>query len=193
MKLRAKLIDILLSFKSKCPVVSFEVDGDAEALERLKDKDLDIEIKIHREHRSKDANAMLWACLGDIAKELDRDPWSLYLNALKDYGKYTTLMVRQDAVEDVKKQWREVMEVGDTIMYDTDGDAVRMVYLNCYFGSSTYDTKEFSTLLNGVIEDMRDLGLTPPPSGDMKRALEQWEAVHDKAKRSKEAGQGIPK
>lgn len=162
-------------------MVSFEVDGDAEALERLKDKDLDIEIKIHREHRSKDANAMLWACLGDMAKVLGQKPWNLYLNALKDYGKYTTLIVRQDAVEDVKKQWREVMEVGETIMYDEDGDAVRMVYLNCYFGSSTYDSKEFSILLDGVISDMKDLGLTPPPSGDMQRAIENWEAKHDKA------------
>lgn len=180
--MRAKLIDLLLSFKNKRPVITFEVDGDAESLEKFKDKDLDIEIKVHREHRSKDANAMLWACLGDIAKVLNRDPWSLYLDALKDYGKYTTLIVRQDAVADVKKQWREVMEVGDTIMYDDDGEAVTMIYLNCYFGSSTYDSKEFSILLEGVITDMKDLGLTPPPSGDMKRAIEQWEAVHDKAR-----------
>ena len=45
----------------------------------------------------------------------------------------------------------------------------------CYFGSSTYDTKEFSVLLDGVISEMREIGLQPPPTEEMKRALETWQ------------------
>lgn len=180
--MRAKIKELLLSFGSKIPVVTFEmIDGDAEALEKLKEKDLDVEVKIHREHRSLDANKMLWACLGDMAKVLQRDSWDIYLMMLKRYGKYTTLLVRSEAVGMLKRQWREIDEVGDTTIVNEDGEAQRMVYLNCYFGSSTYDSKEFSHLLDGVISEMKEIGLTPPPSKDIQRAIEKWEARHDKA------------
>jgi hypothetical protein len=125
---------------------------------------------------------MLWACLGDIAKVLQRDTWSLYLLMLKRYGKYTTLLLQPNAVEMMKRQWREVEEVGDTTIVNEDGEAQKMVYLNCYFGSSTYDSKEFSCLLDGVVNEMKDIGLEPPPSKEMQRAIENWEAVHDKTR-----------
>ena len=36
--------------------------------------------------------------------------------------------------------------------------------VNCYFGSSGYNSAEFSRLLNGVIEDIKDAGLDIPVS-----------------------------
>ena len=50
-------------------------------------------------------------------------------------------------------------------------EAVQML---CSFGSSTYNTKEFSHLLDGVISEMKEMGLETPLSSDMKRALEMW-------------------
>jgi hypothetical protein len=34
-------------------------------------------------------------------------------------------------------------------------------------------------LLNGVVEDMKDLGLQPPPSREMRKALEKLEQKED--------------
>jgi hypothetical protein len=45
----------------------------------------------------------------------------------------------------------------------------------CYFGSSTYDSKEFSILLNGVISEMEEMGLATPKSEEVERMLIQWE------------------
>ena len=50
-----------------------------------------------------------------------------------------------------------------------------MIDLLCFIGSSEYNTKEFSVLLDGVVQDMEEIHLAPPPSGDVKRALERWE------------------
>ena len=47
----------------------------------------------------------------------------------------------------------------------------------CYFGSSTYNTKEFSVLLEGVISEMKEARLETPTSEDMRRSLEQWERM----------------
>ena len=54
----------------------------------------------------------------------------------------------------------------------------KAIQLLCYYGSSTYNTKEFSVLLDGVIEHMKDLGLQPPIPRDIRSALEEWEKQH---------------
>ena len=131
---------------------------------------LSIEIKKYRKKRSLDANGLLWHCIGEIANVLRADKWDIYLQMLKRYGKYTYICVKPAVVEAVKAQWRECEEIGKIDINGTE--AVQML---CYFGSSTYDTKEFSVLLDGVISEMREIGLQPPPTEEMKRALETWQ------------------
>jgi len=136
---------------------------------------LDISAVRHRNKRSKNANALLWECLGRIASTLRTDKWSVYLQMLKRYGEYTYVCVKPKAVEMLKRQWRECEEIG-TI--DINGQAA--VQMLCYYGSSTYDTKQFSVLLDGVISEMKEMGLDTPTSEQMKQALDAWEKQHEK-------------
>lgn len=124
----------------------------------------------HREKRSKDANALLWACLGELAGALRSDKWAVYLQMLKRYGTFTYICVKPKAVEAVKKQWRECEEIG-TINIDGE-EAVQML---CYFGSSTMNSKEFSILLDGVISEMKEMGLDTPADRELERAIKQME------------------
>lgn len=131
----------------------------------------------HREKRSKDANALLWACLGELAGALRSDKWAVYLQMLKRYGTFTYICVKPKAVEAVKKQWRECEEIG-TINIDGE-EAVQML---CYFGSSTMNSKEFSILLDGVISEMKEMGLDVPDK-DLERVIKQLEE-RDETKQS---------
>ena len=154
--------------------LSFSVNEGESALIELESlqsaEKLEIDVKQYRKKRSRDANGMLWACLGEIAVATRADKWDIYLLMLKRYGKFTYVCVKPEAVEDLKRQWRETEVVGDITI-----NGKKAVQVLCYFGSSTYNTKEFSVLLDGVISEMQDLGLQPPPSQEMKRALEIWE------------------
>ena len=137
------------------------------------DREKVFEIKEYKEKRSLNANALLWKCLGEIASALRSDKWEVYLQMLKRYGTYTYICVKPKVVEAVKKQWRECEEIG-TINIDGQ-EAVQML---CYFGSSTMNTKEFSRLLDGVISEMREMGLDVPDK-DLERVVKQLEAEHD--------------
>ena len=140
-------------------------------IDKIKDcEKLSIKAGQYRAKRSLDANKMLWACLGEIAAALRCDKWDVYLQMLKRYGKFTYICVKPAVVDAVKAQWRECEEIGEV---DINGQ--KAVQMLCYFGSSTYNTKEFSVLLDGVISEMKEMGLEVPPSEDMRRALEQWE------------------
>ena len=151
-------------------LITFETSEPPTIYDKTKDKELNIDIKQYREGRSKDANALLWACIGEIAVALRTDKWSVYLLMLKRYGQYTYICVPPQAVDMVKRQWREVEEIGDIKINGRDA-----VQLLCYYGSSTYDTKQFSALLDGVISEMQEIGLETPTSEEMRHCLEEWE------------------
>lgn len=139
------------------------------------DRDKLFDITEHKEKRSRDANALLWACLGELASALRSDKWTVYLQMLKRYGTYTYICVKPKAVEAVKKQWRECEEIG-TINIDGQ-EAVQML---CYFGSSTYNSKEFSVLLDGVISEMKEMGLDTPADRELNRAIKQMEEQNER-------------
>lgn len=174
MRLRGKLHGFIC-YPNGVMDVSFTV-GQTE-LSDLENKDLDINVTPHRERRSLDANALMWHCIGEISKALTRDKWEIYLESLRKYGKYTYVLLDEKAVEAFKRLWRETEVVGEV-----DVNGRKAVQLLCYYGSSTYDTKEFSVLLDGIIEDMKDLGLNPPLPSDIKRSLEIWEKMHERSK-----------
>lgn len=180
--MRGRLKDIQVPFRSKTPVISFEVQAAPEALEQFIDKELEITIKPYRKKRSLDANAFLWACLGEMAAALRTDTWSMYLYMLERYGKYTYILINPDAVETMQKMWRETKIVGE------QGGMVQML---CYFGSSTYNTKEFSRLLDGVVVEMKQMNIPIPVTADIQAMIADMERrERDKARRQQEKGQG---
>ena len=170
MESKGRLTDVSRDFSTGKFRLTFTVDRNI--ADEVNDLQGDLRVKAvrWRDNRSKDANALLWHCIGQIAAELGADKWEVYLKLLRRYGRYTYICVKPDAVDAMKAQWRECEVVGDI---DIHGQ--KAVQLLCYFGSSTYDTKEFSVLLDGTISEMREMGLPQPTTGDMKRALEAWE------------------
>ena len=135
---------------------------------------LNIRAEKYKDNRSNNANRLLWHCLSEIGKAMTPpiDKWEVYLQMLRRYGKYTYMLVKPNAVEDLKAIWRESEDIGEI---DVNGQ--KAVQMLCYYGSSTYDTKEFSVLLEGVISEMEQMGLQTPTSQEMKIALEQWEKM----------------
>ena len=172
MEVAGKLISATRNITNNKFRIEFEVDSlQPDEVNRLALCDLlDIKANKHRQKRSLDANALLWLCLGRIATALQADKWSIYLQMLKRYGKFTYICVKPNVAEAVKMQWRESEVIGEISI--NGQTAVQML---CYFGSSTYNTKEFSVLLEGVISEMQEMRLETPTSEDMRRALEQWE------------------
>ena len=151
-------------------IVSFEINSVPSDLRDLTENTLDITAKKHRNKRSRNANALLWQCIGKMAASLQADKWEVYLKMLRRYGEFNYVIIRPDAVEMMKRQWRECEELGPISVNGKNG--VQMI---AYYGSSTYDTKQFARLLDGVISEMEDMGLETPTSEEMKRSLEAWE------------------
>lgn len=178
MEFTGKLKDVSRDWQTGQYNITFTINEQSvvNEIEHIKDcEKLNIKAVKFRQKRSLDANGLLWVCLQAIATALRSDKWSIYLQMLKRYGKYTYICVKPSVVEAVKAQWRETEELGEV---QINGQAA--IQLLCYFGSSTYNTQEFSVLLDGVISEMKEMGLDTPTSEDMRRSLEIWEKNYGK-------------
>jgi len=91
----------------------------------------------------------------------------LYEDMICRYGVFTHIVVKPSMVERVKEEWRAVRELGEVTVNGKTG-----IQLQCYFGSSTYNTKEMSVLIDGIVNECKEQGietLTPEEIADMKR------------------------
>ena len=181
MEFMGKLKDISKDWKSGKFNITFSMEytPDVNEIEKLRDTELTVKAVKYRKKRSLDANALLWLCLGKIAVALESDKWDIYLQMLKRYGKYTYICVKPNMVESVKAQWRECEVIGEV-----DINGTKAIQMLCYFGSSTLNTKEFSVLLEGVISEMKEMGIEAPTSGEMLRAMEEGERMNGNEKRN---------
>ncbi len=121
-------------------------------------KNLKLDIKLYRSKRSNEANKLLWKCINLLAAELHNDNWDQYLIELERYGKYTCILVGADGYDDLKNLWRDTKKIGER----TSLDGKVFYEVLCFYGSSSYDSKEFSRLLDGVLDDMKDAGVVLP-------------------------------
>ena len=141
-------------------------------IDKIKDCDkLSIRAVKHRERRSLDSNAYLWILLQKIADVLRQDKWNVYLEMLGRYGVFTHIIVKPNVVDKVKEEWRTVKELGEVCVNGTTG-----IQLQCYFGSSTYNTKEMSVLIDGVVSEAKEMGIETLPPEELERMKAAWQS-----------------
>jgi hypothetical protein len=93
----------------------------------------------------------------------------VYLEMLSRYGVFTHIVVKPNVVDRVKAEWRTVRELGEVTINGKTG-----IQLQCFFGSSTYDSKEFSVLLDGVIQEAEELGIETLGQAEAERMIAEW-------------------
>ena len=130
---------------------------------------LSIKAVKHRNKRSLDANAYCWVILQKIAEVLHQDKWNVYLEMLGKYGVFTHIIVKPNVVDKVKEEWRTVKELGEVSVNGMTG-----IQLQCYFGSSTYNTKEMSVLIDGIVYEAKELGIETLPPDELERMKVEW-------------------
>jgi hypothetical protein len=135
-----------------------------------KGKELEVEVKQYRVKRSLDANAYMWLLLSKMADVLRTTKDELYLLMLERYGVFTHIVVKPNVVEKVKQEWRTVRELGEVTVNGKTG-----IQLQCFFGSSTYDTKEMSVLIDGVVSECEEIGIETLTPAELALLKTEWD------------------
>ena len=170
---RAKLKDLNFN-RFGNSVLAIETQTDLRALfDRLNDKDIEVEIKEAKKKRSKDANAYMWTLLGELSEVLNIDKITLYRQYVRNIGgNYQVVCVQNQAVNDLCRGWEHngIGWLTDTAESKLEGCTNVLLY----FGSSTYNTKQMSRLLDLVIEDCKENGIEVLTPDELSLIKEEW-------------------
>ena len=139
-----------------------------------KDRLYDLEVKEHRKKRSQDANAYAWVLINKIADALRITPIEIYRQAIQYIsGNSEIVPIKQEAVEQFKQAWSHN---GIGWIARDMGKSKIPGYMNLmvYYGSSVYDTKQMSELIDHLVQDCRALDIEIKSDEEIKSLMEAW-------------------
>lgn len=156
--MHGRLIDLSRGMNGK-QRVTIELDADfREGFQKLKDTDVEVEIRKFRKKRSKDANAYAWVLIDKIAQAINADKTDVYRQAIREIGGVSDIIcVKDEAVPQLRRGW-EHNGLGwptDTLPSKIKG----CTNVVLYYGSSTYDTKQMSGLIDHLVSEAKELGI----------------------------------
>lgn len=166
--MKGHLLDLSVGLNRK-QRLTLEIDGDfRQEFDNLHEADLDIEIKKYRQKRSLDANAYAWVLIDKIAKVMRIDKKQVYQEAIRNIGGVSeTVCVQTAAVDRLCSSWASHGLGWQADVMPSKIEGCSNVVL--YFGSSTYDTRQMSALIDQLVQDAKALGIETLPPNELSR------------------------
>ena len=154
----------------------------------MKDRMYTAKLGEKRRKRSLDANAYCWVLLGKLSVELSKygtmiTPEEIYRDLIPNVGGNSKILpIRDDAIE----EWKNIWGCGRKGWVCEDIGECRTLpgYHNiiCYYGSSAYDTKQMSRLIDLIIQECRQQGIETMTPEELAALKEGWgDAQADKS------------
>lgn len=172
MEATGRLTNVSKDWQSGKWQLTFEINEAAvvNEIDNIKDVDkLAIKATKYREKRSLDANAYAWVLMQKIAEAVHSDRWAVYLELLQKYSRsFTHIIVKEAAVDRMKELYRTCVDLGEVKVNGQTGHQLQV-----YYGSSTFNMKEMSVFIDGIVSECKELGIetmTPDELGRMKAA-----------------------
>lgn len=186
MELTGKISDLSFDFitgKAKLTLEVNETDAVKQGYDDLHDVEkLDIKIAKYRKKRSLDANSYMWVLCSELAKTLSdttkvkHTKEDIYRNAVRECGIYKDFRdLSQNDAKTIRHAW-ELLGTGwltEQVDFMPDGENV---IIRCYYGSSTYNTKQMSRLIDSLVQDCQAVGIPTETPEQINNMLSLWKS-----------------
>ena len=182
MQSTAVISDIGIDYKTNKAKITFLFDNKEvlEQAEQLQDKKLNVEAKKWYKKRSINANAYLWLLIEKLSEKLNKSRIEVYKKHILEAGSYQELSMPEEAMPKFNEIWtsnglgwlcrKSVNEYGEIV-------------LQAFYGSSTYDTKEMTRLLDSVIQDCLEQGIETKTKAEIDSLLNSWSSATNRSKK----------
>lgn len=132
----------------------------------------DLEIKQHQEKRSLDANAYYWKLVGELSRATGDKPEKIYRRHIRDIGNFEALCIQEKALESFEIKW-----VNGHLGRFIETRAAKLpgcVTVLAYYGSSDFDAREMSQLIDNCIQDCQAVRVETLPPDKLALLKEDW-------------------
>lgn len=177
MEFTGKVDGIVQDFVSGSFKITFTVNESQTVrneYDSIKDTEiLDIKAVKHRKKRSLDANAYFHVLVGKIADVLTISKAKAKNVLICKYGQPqllpdgSVMVYKTNAPEEF--MWEQEAIHAIPIRYEE-----KATFYKIYRGSYTYDSKEMSVLIDGTVEDAKDLNIETLTPVELQRMKEMW-------------------
>ena len=161
--------------QSKKWFITLEMEQRPDVFDKTKGKTLNVEVKEYKPKRSLNANAYFHVLVDTIAHKMRLSHTEVHNRMIADYGqvdKDVNYIIMKDIIPWEKMEKIHLRPTTNTQMLD-DGQLYRVFYV--MRGSHTYDTKEMSILIDGVVEEAKQLDIETLTPNELERLKSQWE------------------
>lgn len=183
---RGILKNLSLDWMTRKPEVTLQLDARAEDIEKLKDKPLSVELKQYRKKRSLDANAYYWKLITNLSEKLGQSKDCMHNYMLQKYGQieiidgkavYIVIPETDEAQKKVNEAQSYHLKPTTQLKPGMDGLMYRTYMI--LRGSSDYDTKEMSFLIDGLISECKDAGIETMTPEELERMMQAYDKKHN--------------
>lgn len=133
----------------------------------------EVEIKPKKRKRSLDANAYMWVLCDKIAKVAGTTKEAVYLDTVRDVGVFDYIMVADKAVDAFIEKWK-TNGIGWHAEKHHKAKVEGCTVIIAYYGSSTYDTKQMSRLVDMIVQMAKELGIETMTPKELEQLKEKW-------------------
>ena len=159
------------------PLITFKVNEYQEAMKASQEfaDGVTVALKVSKQKkkRSLDSNAYFWTLVDKLSQRLNLPKEEIYRNAIRNIGGVSEIVcVQNKAVEKLCQGWQR-MGIGwqtDTMPSKIDG----CTNVVLYYGSSTYDQKQMTSLIDNIVQDCKAVGIETLSPMELARLTEGW-------------------
>ena len=168
--MKARIVDFALSF-SKKQRLTLELDGDfRNQFDKLHDEDVEVTIKKYSDDRTLKSNKYLWVLMNKIGNVLRESKEDIYLDMLKQYGQGGAVSVDERFDANFRRTYKYHEYLGES---ELNGRVFK--HYRFWVGSSDYNKEEFSILLDGVINEAKNLGIETKSKEEIQSLLKEFD------------------
>lgn len=174
MQLTGSIADISfdMSGKPKATLLINERNDFLMGVNSLLEEKITIDLKKFRNKRSLNANAYAWKLIGEIADSIRAGKDEVYLKMLKRYGQSELVSVL--AHIPVEHYFKYYEEAGES---DLNGKSFK--HYRVYKGSSEFDTREMSVLIDGICSEAKSLGIQTETPEQIANMVSLWGSANE--------------
>lgn len=178
MKFTAKIKDIGRTLTGSLTITLESPQMDAAEAMKLSQMDkLDVDIRKHRKRRSLDANSYYWLLIGKIMNATGNSRNHIHNVMLGKYGELDRMsdgslipFCIRDDIDYLEFPYPHLLPTQKTL---SKGDRLYRWHYQIK-GSSEYDTKEMSHLIDGVVSECKEMGIETLPPEELERMMEAY-------------------
>lgn len=132
------------------------------------------ELKLYREKRSLDANAMYWQFCGQLARALGMTAEEVYRRHIEGLAVYDVLCIKTASLDTFTRRWCSG-HLGRRVE-TRESKLPGCTTVLAYYGSSDFDRAEMTRLIDACMEDCRAVGIETLSEREKSLLLEEWDA-----------------